>query len=84
MVIVKLFGLFRLDTGIKELSADVPDVKSLYPLLMEKAREIDPNTRITKADIKGCIVIVNGKQIKKNKKLKDGDIVMMMPPVCGG
>ena len=84
MVKVKLFGLFRLDTGLKELSADVQTVKDLYPVLLEEAKKANPATKITAADIDGCIVVINGKQCKKSAKLKDGDEVWLMSPVCGG
>ena len=84
MVNVKLFGLFRLDTGIKEFDAEVSSVKELYPILLAKAREKDPETKITAKDIDGCIVIINGKQSKKSAKLSDGDKVMLTSPVCGG
>ena len=84
MVKVKLFGLFRLDTGIKELEAEVSCVKDLYPILLAKAKEINPNTKITSKDIDGCIVVINGRQCKKSSALKDGDTVMLMSPVCGG
>ncbi len=84
MVHVKLFGLFRLDTGLKELSAEAGSVKELYPILLSEAKKLDPNTAITAKDIDGCIVIVNGRQSKKSTKLKDGDEVMLMSPVCGG
>lgn len=85
MITVKLFGLFRLDTGIKEFQTDKANsVKELYPLLLERAREINPSTKITSKDIDGCIIIVNGGQTNKNCKLADGDEVMLMSPVCGG
>jgi len=84
MVNVKLFGLFRLDTGIKELNVDVSTVKEMYPILLEEAKKVNPKTTITKADIDGCIVVVNDVQKNKNAKLKDGDKVMLMSPVCGG
>ena len=84
MVKVKLFGLFRLDTGLKELSADVQTVKELYPVLLEEAKKANPATKITAADIDGCILVINGKQCKKSAKLKDGDEVWLMSPVCGG
>lgn len=84
MVNVKLFGLFRLDTGIKELDADVSSVKELYPVLLAKAKEKNPDTTITSKDIDGCIVVINGKQSKKSARLSDGDKVMLMSPVCGG
>ncbi len=84
MVNVKLFGLFRLDTGIKELDARADSVKELYPILLAKAKEKNPDTTITSKDIDGCIVVINGKQSGKNAKLSDGDKVMLMSPVCGG
>ena len=84
MVQVKLFGLFRLDTGLKELKADAGTVKELYPILLEAAKKANPATKITAAEIDGCIAVVNGKQCKKSAKLTDGDEVWLMSPVCGG
>ena len=84
MVHVKLFGLFRLDTGLKDLWADASSVKDLYPVLLAEAKRLDPNTKITAKDIDGCIVMVNGKQSKKSAKLRAGDEVLLMSPVCGG
>ncbi|MBR5930561.1 MAG: MoaD/ThiS family protein [Lachnospiraceae bacterium] len=84
MVKVKIFGTFRLDTGLKELDAEASSVKELYPILLEEAKKVNPTTMITAADIDGCIVVINGKQCKKNSKLKDGDTVFLMSPVCGG
>lgn len=84
MVTVKLFGLFRLDTGLKEIKAEAHSVKDLYPILLDEAKKVNPTTMITAADIDGCIVVINGKQCKKNSKLKDGDTVFLMSPVCGG
>ena len=85
MIDVKLFGLFRLDTGIKNLTVEkAATVKDLYPILLEKAKEVNPRTKITAKDIEGCIILVNGKQSKKSCSLKDGDVVHLMSPVCGG
>ncbi len=85
MIKVKLLGLFRLDTGIKEMEvSDVKSVKELYPLLLQEAKKVNPTTTITSKDIDGCIVLVNGVQSKKTTKIKDGDEVYLMSPVCGG
>ena len=84
MVKVKLFGLFRLDTGLKELELNANSVKELYPLLLTEAKKAKPDTKVTAADIDGCIIMINGKQGKKSSPLKDGDQVMLMSPVCGG
>ena len=84
MVHVKLFGLLRLDTGLKELNVEAASVKALYPILLEASKKAKPDTKITAADIDGCIVIINGAQSKKSSRLHDGDEVWLMSPVCGG
>ena len=83
-VSIKLLGMFRLNTGLHELEAEAESVKDLYPILLQKAREAKPGTQITAADIDGYIILIDGKQCRKSRKLADGDIVYLMPPVCGG
>ena len=78
MVNVKLFGLFRLDTGLRELSAEAGTVRELYPILLANAK------KITAADLDGCIVVINGRQSETGAALRDGDEVWLMSPVCGG
>lgn len=84
MINVKLFGLFRIDTGIKKLECEAECVRDLYPKLLEEAKRLNPDTKITSKDIDGCIIMVNGETAKKSSKLKDGDEVTLMSPVCGG
>ena len=84
MVHVKLFGLLRLDTGLKELDAEAATVGDLYPILLAEAKRMKPATKVTAKDVDGCIVLINGKQGKKSSRLRDGDQVQLMSPVCGG
>lgn len=84
MVTVKVFGTLRLDTGIKEIRADVKSVDSIYPLILKEARKKDPHAMIKASDVKGCLILVNGRQMNKRARLKDGDIVMLLSPMCGG
>ena len=84
MVHVKLFGLLRLDTGLKELTAEADSVRALYPILLEESKRANPATKITAADIDGSIVVINGRQSRKSSRLRDGDEVWLMSPVCGG
>lgn len=84
MVTVKLFGLLRLETGLKSLHVEAGSVKELYPILLAEIKKADPAAGITAADIDGCIVAVNGKQVRKNSPLRDGDQVLLMSPACGG
>ena len=81
---VKLLGLFRLDTGLHELDAEAEHVRDLYPFLLSQARRVKPDTTVTRADLEGCIVLVNGRQSKKSTRLRKGDVVTLMSPVCGG
>ena len=84
MVHVKLFGLLRLDTGLKELTAEALTVGDLYPILLREAKRAKPSTTVTAKDVDGCVILINGKQGKKTSRLKDGDEVLLMSPVCGG
>ena len=84
MVHVKLFGLLRLDTGLKELDAEAATVEDLYPILLREAKRMKPATTVTARDVDGCVILINGKQGKKSSRLQDGDEVMLMSPVCGG
>ena len=47
MVTVKLFGTFRLDSGIKEMSLDVSSVKEIFPNIMDEGTKGDPQTALT-------------------------------------
>ena len=78
MITVKLYGLLRLDAGIRELSVEAATVSELYTRLPEKTG------RITKKDLEGCVLLVNGKVSGRKTKLADGDVVQLMPPVAGG
>ena len=78
MITVKLYGLLRLDTGLRELDLEAATVAELYARLPEKTE------RITKKDLEGCVLLVNGKVSSRRTKLADGDMVQLMPPVAGG
>ena len=78
MITVKLYGLLRLDSGIRELSLDVKTVPELYSRLLEHS------DRISKKDLEGCVLLVNGKAANRRTKLADGDVVQLLSPVAGG
>ena len=78
MITVKLYGLLRLDSGIRELSLDAKTIPELYSRLLEKT------DRISKKDLEGCVLLVNGKAANRRTKLADGDVVQLMSPVAGG
>ncbi len=78
MITVKLFGLLRLDSGIKEMTLDASSIAEVKNALLAK------NDRITKRDVESCVILVNGKPSNMRSKLEDGDQVVLMSPVAGG
>lgn len=84
MVKIKVFGVFRLDSGIKEMTVQANTVRELFPLLVQEAKRLNPETTLKEKDLEGCVVAVNGKQVKLKSKLKDGDEVFLVPAVAGG
>ena len=76
MITVKLYGLLRLESGIKEKQMEASNVKEVLEVLAECG--------ISKKDLNGCVVLVNGNSANKRSKLTDGDTVVLMSPVAGG
>lgn len=84
MVTVKLFGLLRLDSGVKQLELEAATVRELYPRLLEELSRRSPSGTLTLNDLKACAVAVNQCPTKPGTKLHDGDIVYLIPPIAGG
>ena len=84
MVTVKLFGLLRLDSGVKQLALEAATVRELYPKLLEDLPRRAPDCGLTLKDLKACAVAVNERPAKPGTKLQDGDNVYLIPPIAGG
>ena len=84
MVTVKLFGTLRVDSGVKEFSAEAESVRELYPLILQEIRTEKPDSNVTEKTLRACLVGVNGKQVSRRAKLQDGDTVYLFPAVAGG
>ncbi len=78
MITVKLFGLLRLESGIRELTLEADSLAGVERALLQSGAPI------TKRDIRGCVVLINGKPGNHRSKLHDGDQVVLMSPVAGG
>ena len=76
MITVKLYGLLRIESGIKEKQLEVATVKEVLDLLT--------NCGIDRKDLYGCVILVNGKPVNIRSKLTDGDTVVLMSTVAGG
>lgn len=78
MITVKLMGMLRLDSEIRELKLEADSVKKMFDALVRQSDSITPKK------LDGCVVFINGKQGSKRSKLVDGDEVILMSPVAGG
>ena len=76
MITVKLYGLLRIESGIKEKVMEAASVKEVLENLAACG--------IPDKDLCGCVILINGKNANKRSKLKDGDTVVLMSPVAGG
>ncbi|MBQ3193193.1 MAG: MoaD/ThiS family protein [Oscillospiraceae bacterium] len=76
MITVKLYGLLRIESGIREKQLEAAAVSDVLNALADCG--------IPKKELDACIILVNGKNAKKRSKLTDGDTVVLMSPVAGG
>lgn len=76
MITVKLFGLLRLSSGIRELRLEAVTVSDLLRHL--EARGLDGDA------LAGCNILINGERVTRRSRLSDGDTVQLFPPVAGG
>ena len=76
MITVKLYGLLRIDSGIRERVMEADRMEDVFRDLM--AQGIDKKT------LAGCAILINGKPARKRSPLQHGDVVQLLPPVAGG
>ena len=76
MITVKLYGLLRIESGIKEKQLEAATVADVLDTLAACG--------IPKRDLNGCVILLAGKSATKRSKLKNGDTVILMSPVAGG
>ena len=76
MITVKLYGLLRIESGIKEKQLEAATVAEVLDALA--------GCGIPRRDLKGCVILLDGKSATKRSKLKNGDTVILMSPVAGG
>ena len=76
MITVKLYGLLRIESGIREQQLQADTMKDVLRSLADRG--------ISRAELNGCVILVNGTPANKRSKLHDGDTVVLMSPVAGG
>ena len=76
MITVKLYGLLRIESGIKEKQLQAASIREVLQQLAACG--------IPKKELDGCVILINGNSANKRSKLTDGDTVVLMSPVAGG
>ena len=76
MITVRLYGLLRIKSGIKERKIEAASIKDVWHDLIRQG--------ISEKELKGCLILINGKAANRRSALKDGDVVQLMSPVAGG
>ena len=76
MITVKLYGMIRIESGIKEKQLEATAVKEVLEQLA--------CCGIDRKALNGCVILVNESNANKRSKLTDGDTVVLMSPVAGG
>ena len=76
MITVKLYGLLRIESGIRQRELEAQTVKDVLDMLTREG--------LSRKELSGCVILVNGASATKNRKLCDGDTVVLMSPVAGG
>lgn len=79
MVRVKVYGVSRLDSGVKDFECEASSVKEVFDIFNSKSKMDEP---VSFGDV---IVFLNGSRTsKKSASLKNGDEVWIMSPASGG
>lgn len=76
MITVKLYGLLRIESGIKGKQLEANSVKEVLEQLA--------SCGIDRKDLNSCVILINGNNANRKSKLTDGDTVVLMSPVAGG
>ena len=76
MITVRLYGLLRLNSGIKERQLEAASMKEVFAQLSGEG--------IPRKELEGSVILINGKSGNKRSKLAPGDAVVLMSPVAGG
>ena len=76
MITVKLYGLLRIESGIKEKQMEAATVKDVLDALARCG--------LSQKDLNQCVILVEGKPANKRTRLMPGNTVVLMTPVAGG
>ena len=76
MITVKLYGLLRIEYGIKMRQIEARCIQDVLDDLEAQG--------ISRKDLTGCVILINEKPANNRSLLNDGDVVQLLSPVAGG
>lgn len=76
MITVKLYGLLRLDSGIRACQLEADTLSQVFTQLEARG--------LSRKALSGCVVLVNGRPARRHQPLSPGDTIQLLPPVAGG
>ena len=76
MITIKLYGLLRIESGIREKQINAKTVKEVLDAM--------EGYGLSRTDLDGCVIFINGNSASKRSHVTDGDTVVLMSPVAGG
>ncbi|MBR5618635.1 MAG: MoaD/ThiS family protein [Clostridia bacterium] len=81
-VTVKLFGVYRVDTGTPQVELECGNLKDVFTQLHEKLGGAQTDSGL---QFKDAAVYVGGEPCKKKSRtLRDGDEIWLLSPASGG
>ncbi|MCY3411180.1 MAG: MoaD family protein [Candidatus Heimdallarchaeota archaeon] len=88
-VILRSFAMIREILNAKEIEIEITDNASINVLITVLLNSYpDLQNYVSLVESTGILVIVNDKKMDfpdwENEKLKDGDVVVLVPPAGGG
>lgn len=82
MITVKFFGLVGLDSNLRRLAVKEGTIRQTLDQVMQGC------PGISEQQLLSAVMFVNGRQVKGSRrfavKLKDGDELALLSPICGG
>ena len=88
-VTVKLFGVYRMDTRLKQAEVEATvlseALEKLHAFIEEKAKTEGTLETVKNLSFKDATVFIGGERVRKKKqKLSDGDEIWVLSPASGG